>query len=142
MKPTFILLGMLLILAACKNPKPDLSGLKDGVDTTKNDATTDDAPMAEVDSATMMKAWMDFATPSDMHKWMAKSDGTWNVEVTSWMDPDAPPVKSTATVVNKMTMDGLYQMSDYTGTMMGQPFKGHGILGYDNAKKQFVNTWI
>ena len=39
-------------------------------------------------------------------------------------------------------MNGLYQMTDYTGTMMGQPFTGHGILAYDNAKKEFVNTWI
>lgn len=145
MKPTTLLcMAMLLFLAACKNPKPDLSGLKDGTDTTKTDsaAPMDDGQMAEVDSAAMMKAWMDYATPGDMHKWMAKYDGTWTVDVTSWMSPDAPPMKSTATVTNKMILNGLYQISDYSGMMMGQDFLGHGILGYDNAKKEFVNTWI
>lgn len=145
MKPTALfILAMLLTLAACKNPKPDLSGMKDGSDTTKMDTAKemDNAPAVQVDSATMMKAWMDFATPGDMHKWMAKSDGTWSGEVKSYMDPGQPPVTSTATVTSKTIMNGLYQTSDYTGTMMGQPFMGHGILAYDNAKKQFINTWI
>ena len=26
--------------------------------------------------------------------------------------------------------------------MMGAPFEGMGTMGYDNAKKLFVNTWI
>ena len=145
MKPiTLIAIVMLLITAACKNPKPDLSGMKDGSDTTKMDTAKnmDNEPVVQVDSATMMKAWMDFATPGDMHKWMAKSDGTWSGEVKSYMNPGHPPVTSTATVTSKTIMNGLYQQSDYSGTMMGQPFMGHGILAYDNAKKQFINTWI
>ena len=90
MKPiTLIAIVMLLITAACKNPKPDLSGMKDGSDTTKMDTAKnmDNEPVVQVDSATMMKAWMDFATPGDMHKWMAKSDGTWSGEVKSYMNP-------------------------------------------------------
>jgi hypothetical protein len=93
------------------------------------------------DEAAMMKAWMDFMTPGDMHKWMAKSDGTWSGDVNSYMDP-TNPMKSKATVTSKMIYNGLYQVSDYKGNMMGQPFEGHGILAYDNAKKHFVNTWI
>ena len=31
---------------------------------------------------------------------------------------------------------------DVNGTSMGQPFEGMGIMGYDNAKKEYVNTWI
>jgi hypothetical protein len=26
--------------------------------------------------------------------------------------------------------------------MMGMPFEGQSILGYDNAKKKFYNSWI
>ena len=39
-----------------------------------------------VDSATATKAWMDFATPGDMHKMLAKSDGEWNGANTTWME--------------------------------------------------------
>jgi hypothetical protein len=141
MKPTTLLfLGFLFIVIACKNPNADTSGTTETADTTKTEA--DAGTVAAPDSAAMMKAWMDFATPGPMHAWMAKSDGTWTGDVTAWMDPDAPPTKSTSTMTQKMALNGLYQMGDYSGTMMGMPFMGHSILAYDNAKKEFVNTWI
>ena len=94
------------------------------------------------DQAAMTKAWEDFMTPGDMHKLMAGWNGTWTSDVTAWMAPSAPPSKSTATVENKMALNGLYQMGHYSGTMMGAPFEGYSTLAYDNAKKMFVNTWI
>ncbi len=141
---THILLGFLIFIIACKNPNADKENVTVTADSTKTDtmADMDNVKVVEVDSATMMKAWMDFMTPGDMHKWMAKSAGTWTGEVSTWMDPSAPPMKSTATIVHKMAMNGLYQMGDYKGTMMGQPFMGHSILAYDNAKKEFINTWV
>lgn len=93
------------------------------------------------DDAAMMKAWTDYMTPGEMHKWMAQSSGTWTGDINTYMDP-ASPTKSKASATVKMMYNGLYQVSDYTGNMMGQPFEGHGILAYDNAKQQFVNTWI
>jgi hypothetical protein len=95
-----------------------------------------------MDSAAMMKAWQNFMTPGDMQKMLAKSDGVWNEEVTMWMDPGQPSQKSTATCTNKMVLNGLYQESVHKGTMMGMPFEGHGTVGYDNAKKVFVSSWI
>jgi uncharacterized protein DUF1579 len=93
------------------------------------------------DDAAMMKAWEAWMTPGDMHKWMAKSNGTWSGEVNTYWDP-AKPEKSKATATYRTIYNGLYQTSEFTGMMMGQPFLGQGILAYDNAKKQFVNTWI
>src|SRR6185436_18356165 len=88
-----------------------------------------------------MKAYQDFMTPGAMHKWMAKFNGTWEADITGYMDPTKPE-KSKATNVNSTIMNGLYQVGDYTGNMMGMHFQGHSIMGYDNAKKMFVNTWI
>lgn len=96
----------------------------------------------KMDSAAMMKAWQAFMTPGDMQKMLAKSDGVWDEEVTTWMDPSKPPQKSKSTCTNKMVLNGLYQESVHKGTMMGMPFEGHGTVGYDNAKKVFVSTWI
>ena len=89
-----------------------------------------------------MKAWMAYMTPSDVHKMMAKSDGEWNEDITMWMAPGAPPTKSTATAVNRMIMGGRYQESKHTGNFMGMPFEGYSLLGYDNAKKTFMSTWV
>ena len=95
-----------------------------------------------MDSVAMMKAWQSFMTPGDMQKMLAKSSGDWNSEVTMWMDPNKPPQKSMGTCTNKMVLNGLYQESVHKGTMMGMPFEGHGTVGYDNAKKVFVSSWI
>src|SRR5260370_35296048 len=71
-----------------------------------------------------------------------KKIGKRNKEVTKGMDLGKPPQKSMATCTNKMVLNGLYQESVHKGTMMGIPFEGHGTVGYDNARKVFVSSWI
>lgn len=90
----------------------------------------------------MQKAWMAYMTPGDIHKMIAKSDGQWKEDVTWWMMPGAKPQTSTATCTNTMIMGGRYQQSMNKGDMMGMPFEGMGLLGYDNAEKIFNYTWI
>lgn len=97
---------------------------------------------AQAQNADPMKAWQEFMTPGAMHKWLAKQTGTWEAEVSQWMDPSAPPAKSKATDVVSMAMNGLYQVGDFSSTMMGMPMMGRSTLGYDNAKKLFVLSWI
>ncbi len=89
-----------------------------------------------------MKAWQTYMTPGDVHKMLATSDGTWNEDITMWMAPGMEPTKSTATAVNKMILGGRYQQSTHTGSFNGMPFEGISLLGYDNAKKVFLSSWI
>jgi hypothetical protein len=89
-----------------------------------------------------MKAWQDYMTPGDMHKMLAKYDGTWNESVTVWMQPGAAPTNSNSTAVNQMILGGLYQESKITGSIMGMPFEGFSLLGYDKIKKTFTSTWL
>ncbi|MES2850151.1 MAG: DUF1579 domain-containing protein [Bacteroidota bacterium] len=93
------------------------------------------------DSAAMMKAWMDFATPSAMHKWIASLNGNWDADITSYGNP-ANPERSKGTAVYSSLLNGLYQEGKVTGNMMGMPFEGKSWMGYDNSKKEFVVTWI
>ncbi len=108
----------------------------------KKDTSKKETTFIPVDSATAEKNWYAYMTPGDMHKMVASWDGKWKTEISSWMSPDAPPTKSTGTSVNKMVLGGRYQESVHTSTMMGMPFEGHGTMGYDNAKKIFISTWI
>jgi hypothetical protein len=89
-----------------------------------------------------MKAWQNYMTPGDIHKMLAASDGTWKEDITMWQMPGAPPTKSVATAENKMILGGRYQQSTTKGTYNGMPFEGISTLGYDNAKKIFVNSWV
>lgn len=89
-----------------------------------------------------MKAWQDYMTPGEVHKMMAQADGEWDEDISMYMDPAAPPTKSTATSKTEMILGGRYQQSKTTGNMMGMPFEGISLLGYDNAKKMFTMIWV
>ncbi|WP_214226892.1 DUF1579 domain-containing protein [Pedobacter sp. B4-66] len=97
---------------------------------------------AQTPDDAMMKAWEAYMTPGDVHKMMANDNGSWKAEVTMWMSPDAPPTKSEGSCMQSMILGGRYQQSSFKGTMMGKPFEGLGLMGYDNAKKVFVSSWV
>ena len=139
MKKFLLLLCMGSLLFACNSEKTKDDTKVDTEKKTEETSTADTKPMP--DSATMMKNWQDYATPSEMHKMMAAWDGNWEGEVTMWM-PGSPEQKSKSTTVNKMIFNGLYQESTHSGNMMGAPFNGKSTLGYDNHRKEFVSTWI
>jgi hypothetical protein len=89
-----------------------------------------------------MKAMMAYATPGEVHKMMAKSVGAWKGDVTMWMQPGAAPMTSTTEGINEMILGGRYLQGKNTGNFMGMPFEGISLIGYDNAKKMFVNSWV
>src|SRR5690606_3129758 len=89
-----------------------------------------------------MNAWEAYMTPSENHRWLASYDGEWAAKVKMWTNPKQPPTESTASSVNKMIYNGLYQHSAHQGEIMGMPFEGQSITAYDNAKKTFISTWI
>jgi uncharacterized protein DUF1579 len=105
---------------------------------------------AQPNEAEMMKQMMELAKPGENHKLLASLAGTWSYNVTMWMNPGAPPSKSTGTAVRKAIMGGRYftfdvagkmKMPGADGKMKDMEFKGMALEGYDNAKKKFVATW-
>ena len=135
---TLTLCAASLILFSCNNDKATSDNKADSSDKKVADNTT--AP--PMDSASMMKAWMAYMTPGDAQSMLAKSNGTWNAEVTMWMDPSKPPTKSNATAENKMILGGRYQQSVNKGNMMGMAFEGISTVGFDNAKKVYQSSWV
>lgn len=145
MKPLTITcsFALLLLIAACNDtPKEEVAAAK--TDSSATTSVTPPGPVGppETDSATAMRNYQEYGTPGDMHKMMAKWDGTWNASVTMWMKDGAPPITSTARAVNKMILNGLYQSSKVNGNMMGAPFEGMNTLGFDKHKKVFVSSWV
>lgn len=111
--------------------------------TTDTATTTKmDENATPVDSMTMIKNWQSYSTPGDVHKMMASWDGTWSGKVLQWHKSGMAPDSSTGISVNKMIMGGRYQQSNFSGNMMGMPFEGISTMGYDNAKKKFVSSWV
>jgi hypothetical protein len=80
--------------------------------------------------------------PGAEHKLLARLEGTWTAKVKSWLEPGKPPEESSGTMVRKMILDGRYREERYNGTVLGKPFKGLGIFGYDLELKKYFMSWI
>ncbi|CAA7196496.1 DUF1579 domain-containing protein [Chryseobacterium potabilaquae] len=135
MKNLFFAACTTFLLVACDKVKMD-------VKTSEKTESTAKEEWKPVDSATATKAWMDYAAPGEVHKMLAKSDGTWTGETTMWMEEGGKPIVSASECTNKMIFDGRYQVTNHKGNFMGMSFEGMGITGYDNSKKKFVSNWI
>jgi hypothetical protein len=131
-----------ILLYACNSETKSETTSADSTATTASAEEPKEKAWVAVDSATEMKAWMEYATPGEIHKELAKSAGTWTGESTMWMSEGAPAMKSTTTSTAKMVMDGRYQVTNFKGDMMGMSFEGMGVMGYDNYKKKIVSTWF
>jgi uncharacterized protein DUF1579 len=75
------------------------------------------------------------------HEVLKGDVGTWDATVESFM-PGAPaPMTSKGTETNTL-MGGLWLVTEFKADMMGTPFQGHGVTGYDPNKKKYVGTWV
>ena len=90
----------------------------------------------------MMDVYTKLGTPGAPHKVLASMVGSWITKIKSWTEPDKPPMESTGTSEQKMVLGGRFLQQDFTGEMMGSPFTGIGVTGYDNHTKKYVSTWI
>ena len=88
------------------------------------------------------QAWMEYMTPGPMHEMLMKASGEWKSVSKFWMDPSGEPMVSEGAVKFEMILGGRYMKSTHTGTMMGMPFEGIFLQGYDNATNEFTAIWI
>jgi hypothetical protein len=102
----------------------------------------DKKPEKQMDPQAMMEMYQKLATPGEPHKLFASLAGSWTTTTKEWMEPGKPPTESTGTAELKMLLDGRFLYQEFVSQMMGQPFSGIGIDGYDNLRKKYVTTWI
>lgn len=88
-----------------------------------------------------MQCMMEAATPGKMHEYLAKGVGNWTGKNKMWMKEGAPPMESDCTAVVTAVLDGRFFKTEVAGDMMGMPFKGGSLTGYDNVSKKFQSTW-
>jgi hypothetical protein len=89
-----------------------------------------------------MEAYLKNMAVNENHGHLQFFVGDWDVETTSWMMPGADPQVSQNTGQTRSILGGRFIQTDFKGTMMGQPFEGVQILGYDNMQQKFVTFWI
>ncbi|MEO8231566.1 MAG: DUF1579 domain-containing protein [Ignavibacteriota bacterium] len=96
----------------------------------------------DADQDVMMKEWQAYMAPGPEHEMLTSMVGEWEGDITMWMDPSQPPQTMKGTTTYESVMDGRYVVGKFSGMMMGMPFNGMDISGFDNALKVFQNVWI
>jgi hypothetical protein len=96
----------------------------------------------KMDAQAMMDVYTKLGTPGTPHKVLASMAGSWITKTKGWMEPDKPPMESKGTCEQKMLLGGRFLQQEYSGDMMGSPFTGIGVTGYDNHTKKYVSTWM
>lgn len=124
-------LALALGLGACGTTAPDTAETAD-----------DAAAMAEMSPEEMMAAYTQANAMNANHERMARYVGDWDVAMKTWMEPGAPPLDSVGKARFELILGGRYLRQDYSASMMGMPYTGIGISGYDNARETYVDYWF
>lgn len=99
-------------------------------------------PQMSPEAAAEMAAWQKASQPGPQHETLAAMAGEWDLELTMWFEPGAPPEKLTSTASRRMTFGGRFLEEEVSGEFMGESFLGHGVTGYDNVTGKWWSTWI
>jgi Protein of unknown function (DUF1579) len=95
----------------------------------------------KIDMQEMMEIMRKVGTPGEPHKLLGKLEGSWTTKTIGW-EGGKQVMESTGTCEQKLILDGHYLQQTYTGDMMGAPFTGINILGYNNHTKKYESIWI
>jgi hypothetical protein len=100
----------------------------------------------EMSPEQIMAKWMEYATPGEHHKMLAKAAGTWDVSNVMWEHPGADASEGKATSTITPILGGRYFIEEFEGVFdMGagpMPFTGRNLMGYDNLRGRYFYVWI
>jgi len=91
--------------------------------------------------AQMMAQYMALAEPGPEHRALADMAGDWDATCISYCDPSGVPQTFTGEQESEMILGRRFLKSEYKGEMMGVPFEGVSLTGYDNIRKKYVSLW-
>ncbi len=80
-------------------------------------------------------------TPGKHHEELGELIGEYDVKLEMVLPGyEMPPTKGTATF--EWGIKGYWILQRLKGTLMGQPYEGLGIHGFDNHTKNYCSTWV
>src|SRR5262245_31327393 len=100
------------------------------------------SPPSEMDKKEMMKKMEAAGTPGPAHKALEPLVGSWKAEVKCWHQPGGEPQTSHGTAKTRWTLNSRFLEEEFQGEMMGKPFRGISLMGYDNTKQTYNSVWV
>ena len=91
--------------------------------------------------AAMMAEMMKQAAPGPEHKVLEATVGKWKTSSKAWMGPGDPKITEGSADYESI-LGGRFVVSRFHGSMMGMPFEGYGVTGYDRMTKTYEGYWM
>ncbi|MCB9852750.1 MAG: DUF1579 domain-containing protein [Phycisphaerales bacterium] len=88
-----------------------------------------------------MEACMKMMEVSEHHEQLKHFVGEWNLTMRVWHMPGQPPMESPGTSTIKSVLGGRFLLEEFKSNMMGMPYEGIGMQGYNNTRGVFEGTW-
>jgi len=79
-------------------------------------------------------------TPGPEHEVFKKDVGTWDATIAVSAGPGMPPMVSEGVTTSRLACGGLWLITEFTNRTTG--FEGHGVYGFDPARRKYVGTWV
>lgn len=99
-------------------------------------------PKLSAEQLAAMEAHQKARAPGPEHAALAATAGTYDIIIRSWRTPGKPPDEETGTATRQMILNGRVLVETMSATLMGQPYAGHEMSGYDNATGEYWTTWM
>ncbi|MBD9477654.1 DUF1579 domain-containing protein [Pseudoxanthomonas sp. PXM02] len=99
------------------------------------------APSMTPEMQAQMEAYQKAGTPGIEHGRLAGMAGNYDLTVKSWHAPGAPPSTDPGTATRRMILGNRVMLEEVTSQVMGQPFTGQGLHGFDNVTGKYWGTW-
>lgn len=122
--------------------KKDIFDEQSGTATQSRGGETPGTSRQPFDKQEMMKKMQAAGQPGAGHEALQALEGDWNAEVHCFMDPGAQAEIHRGTASVQQILGGRFLEEEFHGEMMGKPFTGRGIFGFDNTKQKFVSIWL
>ena len=88
-----------------------------------------------------MEAYMKAGTPGAPHKALASTAGNYDLKIKHWHEPGGPAMEESGTATRSIALDGRVLVEQVKSSMMGMPYTGHGMTGFDNVTGKYWSTW-
>ncbi len=101
-----------------------------------------DAPPMPPEMLEAIAAYETLQQPGEAHERLGRMVGTWETEMTWWMEPGGPATTSRGSAEYSWLFDGRWLAQRYRGEIMGRPYEGFGLSGFDNLRRQAIDAWV
>ena len=120
-----------------------IAGASSVLSQDEPDKAPQGTPAMSSEEMAQMQEYLKLMQPGEPHELLAKYVGTWDTVTKVFMGgPGSPAMESTGMSTLTAVLGGRWIREEHSGTMMGMPYEGIGMTGYDNVKNLYVATWF